>query len=205
MKDDTRQLILEAGGQEFLDKGFAEASLRHIARQAGVTTGAIYGHYADKAALFRALVEPAASAFHTQFITVQQTFSALPAQEQVQAMNVYTSSALLDMLDYVYDHFDAFHLIICCAAGTEYEHYIDTLVDIEVESTRTFLGVMATQGITPEPLTEDLMHIMASAYFSAVFETVAHRMDREAAKAYVKQITRFFQAGWQALLHVPGE
>lgn len=205
MKDDTRLLILEAGKQEFLEKGFADASLRHIARQAGVTTGAIYGHYADKAALFRALVEPAASAFHDEFIAVQQTFSTLPPHEQVQSMNVYTSASLMTMLDYVYDHFDAFRLIICCAAGTAYEHYIDTLVDIEVKSTRTFLDVMLTQGLTPEPLTEDLMHIMASAYFSAVFETVAHSMDREAAKAYVKQITRFFQAGWQALLHVPEE
>ena len=41
-------------------KGFKNASLRSIAQAAGVTTGAIYGYYPDKAALFDALVsEPA--------------------------------------------------------------------------------------------------------------------------------------------------
>lgn len=42
----TLNLIQRAARQEFLEKGFRSASLRNIARAAGVTTGALYGYYA---------------------------------------------------------------------------------------------------------------------------------------------------------------
>ena len=37
--------ILNSAKAEFLEKGFKDASLRNIAKQAGVTTGAIYGYF----------------------------------------------------------------------------------------------------------------------------------------------------------------
>lgn len=46
--------LLEAGKKVFLEMGFRDASLRKIASQLGVTTGAIYRYYTDKEALFDA-------------------------------------------------------------------------------------------------------------------------------------------------------
>lgn len=51
----TLQMILSAAIQEFLEKGFTSASLRNIAKKAGVTTGALYGYYDSKEDLFEAL------------------------------------------------------------------------------------------------------------------------------------------------------
>ena len=48
----TLQNILEAGKEEFLEKGFKSASLRNIVKTAGVTTGAFYGYFSGKEALF---------------------------------------------------------------------------------------------------------------------------------------------------------
>ena len=53
----TQERILEAARAEFLDKGFRTASLRTIVKTAGVTTGALYGYYDSKEALFDALVK----------------------------------------------------------------------------------------------------------------------------------------------------
>ena len=47
---------------EFLDKGFLGASLRQIVKNAGVTTGAFYGYFSSKEALFASIVEPHAKA-----------------------------------------------------------------------------------------------------------------------------------------------
>ena len=41
----TQERILSAAMDEFLQRGFRSASLRSIAKTAGVTTGAFYGYY----------------------------------------------------------------------------------------------------------------------------------------------------------------
>ena len=48
----TQTRILAAAKTEFLEKGFRNASLRTIVKLAGVTTGAFYGYYSNKEALF---------------------------------------------------------------------------------------------------------------------------------------------------------
>lgn len=53
----TRQSILNAAEQVFLDKGVARASLEEIARTANVTRGAIYWHFRNKTDLFEAMLQ----------------------------------------------------------------------------------------------------------------------------------------------------
>ena len=197
---DTQSRILLEGKNEFLEKGFRDASLRNIARKAGVTTGAIYGYYTDKKALFDALVSGAATALKNDFISVQQKFSSLPTDRQATNMYDFTGEALQKFLDFVYENFDAFKLIICCSAGTEYESFVDSLVEIEMESTRRFLDDMHAGGYPLRTVSDNLIHILANAYFSAVFETVAHDMSKEEADKYMSNLTEFFNAGWDAIL-----
>jgi len=54
--EQTRCAILEAAETLFLEKGVAHTSLEHIARHAGVTRGAVYWHFANKADLFNAML-----------------------------------------------------------------------------------------------------------------------------------------------------
>lgn len=53
----TREIILDAAETTFLAQGVSRTTLAHIAQAAGVTRGAIYWHFEDKAALFDALLE----------------------------------------------------------------------------------------------------------------------------------------------------
>ena len=55
----TRDSILDAAEQVFLTQGVSHTTLQHIATAAGLTRGAIYWHFEDKAALFNALMERA--------------------------------------------------------------------------------------------------------------------------------------------------
>ena len=74
----TLNHILLASMEEFSDKGFLGASLRQIVKKAGVTTGAFYGYFSSKEALFAALVEPHAAALMGKFMEAQTTFAELP-------------------------------------------------------------------------------------------------------------------------------
>ncbi len=51
----TRERIVDAAEQVFYRRGIARATLEGIAREAGVTRGAVYWHFADKVELFIAV------------------------------------------------------------------------------------------------------------------------------------------------------
>lgn len=53
--EETRQRIICAAEHVFYDKGVSETTLEDVAREAGVTRGAIYWHFANKTELLLAL------------------------------------------------------------------------------------------------------------------------------------------------------
>lgn len=54
---DTRDRILDAAAHVFARKGYQAASLDEVAREAGLTKGAIYWHFRSKGDLFFALLD----------------------------------------------------------------------------------------------------------------------------------------------------
>ncbi|MCE8012646.1 MULTISPECIES: TetR family transcriptional regulator [Halomonadaceae] len=52
----TREALLDAAEEVFLEKGVARTSLEQIARHAGMTRGAVYWHFKNKADLFQAML-----------------------------------------------------------------------------------------------------------------------------------------------------
>lgn len=53
-KQETRRRILAAAGRDFRKQGFSLAGIDGLARGAGVTSGAFYGHFRSKVEAFRA-------------------------------------------------------------------------------------------------------------------------------------------------------
>ncbi|SOE09930.1 TetR family transcriptional regulator [Hoeflea halophila] len=55
--DMTRKALVKAARELFIEKGYGEAGTPELVRAAGVTRGALYHHFEDKQALFRAVAE----------------------------------------------------------------------------------------------------------------------------------------------------
>src|SRR5262249_26871130 len=53
----TREQVLRAALHVFSTQGYAASTLEGIAQEAGVTRGAVYGHFAGKAELYHTLVQ----------------------------------------------------------------------------------------------------------------------------------------------------
>ena len=198
----TLERIHEAAKCEFLEKGFQAASLRNIVKRAGVTTGAFYGYYDSKEELFAALVDKQANYVLELFCNTIDDFEKLPGQTQTEQMTDTSVVCLEKMLDYIYDNYDAFKLLIECAEGTAYADFVHQLVVREGDSTFTYIQTLAKMGCHVEPLNKNLIHIIASALFSGIFEVIVHDMPKEEAREYISQFHRFYTAGWSELLNV---
>jgi AcrR family transcriptional regulator len=60
--DSTRRALLDAGFALFGERGYADVGVDELCAQAGVTSGALYHHFGNKAGLFRAAYEELTSA-----------------------------------------------------------------------------------------------------------------------------------------------
>ena len=196
----TLEKIQQAALAEFLDKGFLGASLRQIVKNAGVTTGAFYGYFSSKEALFNAIVEPHAAALMGRFMEAQTTFAELPEKEQPEHMGLESGRCVDWMVDYICAHREPVKLLLCCAEGTSYEHFVHNMVEVEVEYTQSYMEVLRRLGRDIPVLDKSLCHIIASGMFNGIFEIVVHDMPRDQAMRDVDQLRAFYTAGWSKLM-----
>ena len=197
---DTLERIQHAALEEFSEKGFLGASLRQIVKNAGVTTGAFYGYFSSKEALFAAIVEPHATALMGRFMEAQTDFAELPEEEQPAHMGESSSRYVEWMVDYICQHREPVKLLLCRAEGTSYEHFIHNMVEVEVDSTLQYMDVLRRLGKDIPRLNRSLCHIIASGMFNGLFEIVIHDMPREQAFQDVAQFRSFYTAGWLNLM-----
>lgn len=194
--------ILESAKKEFLSCGFEKASTNVICKNAGVTSGALYKRYSGKDELFRALVFPVADRFKSALKKEQDSFHSLSNEEkETAALGPELQAG--DFVDYIYENFDTFKLLISCAKGSSYECYLDELVDIIVDSTICFMKETGHEAIIQGRIaTPETIHILINSYLYGFFEPVTHCMSREKAKIYVEQLKYFFDVGWADILQL---
>jgi len=197
----TQKNILEVAAEEFMAKGFQKASLREIVRKAGVTTGAFYGYYDSKEAIFDALVKEHAENLIGIYKKSLSDFENLPAEKQTNSIGLYSSESIVAMYKYAYENIQAFRLIIKCSAGTKYEHFIHDFAVSEIESTHNFYKVLEKQGMQPLEMSPFTEKVVINGMFASFFELLMKDISQEEGVKCVKELYSFFEAGWRRFLH----
>lgn len=197
--------ILASAKEEFLEKGYSDASLRTIAAKADTTTGSIYSRYKDKEGLFGAIVDPVAEHLIELFLETQEHFHALEASRQNEMMEECLSVGMLRMVDDIYDHFEEFQILLDASHGTRYTDFVERLVDIETEYTYKYMEAVQVQNETSQLVTEDFIHIMTHAMIESVFEIVRHKMGKEQAYKYVDMLEKYHYGGWNTIFQYDGQ
>ncbi len=189
--------ILSYAEKEFMEKGFMDASLRDIAKYCKVSTSSIYTRFGDKAGLFEAVVSPVIDELNSWYTGKQEEFHQTNANIQVRDMFVYSDDKIYWFLDYIYDHISIFQLLTLKSEGTKYSSFINDFVDTDVKYTVKFIQTTGSDVISSGRITPELLHILSSALYAGIFETVMHNMSREDAHIHVKKLRRFFVCGWK--------
>lgn len=195
----VQERILQCAIEEFLEKGYTEASLRTIADKAETSTNSIYVRFRDKEGLFSAIVEPVADEFMANFLKIQETFHSFDREVQREEMGEFSSREMLKMIDYIYDHFDRFRLLLDASYGTRYHNFVDSLVAVEEEYTYKWMEVTGFQTEIEGAMTRELYHMVVTSYFEGIFEVIRHNISREDAKKYIVMLGKYHHAGFRAI------
>lgn len=200
--EETQRNILETAKRHFLSDGLTGASLRNIVKDAGLTTGAFYKYYPTKEALFDALTDPYLERLYEIYDQVVAEFEKLSADDQTKNMASISDEGMEQMLDYVYDHYDNFKLLLKCGDSGKYENFIHSMVDREIKSSHRYLEKMKEEGVEVPLVDDSLMHMIYTGFFSSIFQIIEHDIDRITAKENIKQLKQFNIGGWERLWNV---
>lgn len=199
---ETQRNILETAKTHFLSDGLTGASLRNIVKDAGLTTGAFYKYYPTKEALFDALTDPYLEHIYEIYDQVIAEFEKLSADDQTKNMASISDEGMEEMLNYVYDHYDNFKLLLKCGDSGKYEDFIHGMVAREIKSSHRYLEKMKEEGVEVPVVDDSLMHMIYTGFFSSIFQIIEHDIDRITAKENIKQLKQFNIGGWERLWNV---
>lgn len=192
--------LIECAKAEFLEKGFNDASLRTIAKNADTSTNSIYVRFGDKAGLFDAIVKPHYETVMNRYIKTQTEFQDLPADVQYNSVGKQSGDCLHDILVYCYAHLDEMRLILTRSDGTKYAGMVDKMAAIEVQATHAYLQTTEKAGYEMKRIDLHLEHIIATGMFNTFFELVIHDMPFDEAEIYLKEMRDFYTAGWMKIM-----
>lgn len=193
--------LLECAKEEFLRNGYENASLRVIAEKAGSSKGAIYIRYPDKESLYRALTQPVTDGFCELLKELLSGFESMSPKNQKEQLNSYGNDGFNRLVDYIYDNFEGFQILLTSGESEIAQEFIHDIVEIDTACTLQYIEKTKNDAISSGRLTAELAHLLSSAFYTGVFEVVIHNMEKEDAQRYIQSMNRFYNAGWNTIFN----
>ena len=189
--------IIAAAKAEFMEMGFDKSSMRSISKRCGMTAAGIYRHCIDKEDLFDQIVAPAVDRINAWLDAhVARYVNAVRHEEHVQ----WRDSEIDMMREIIYPNMEEYHLLLAKSQGSKYENFLHDLTEQQQEQLLKYLPMLKAQGYAVREMDPKELHLLLSAYTTALFEPVIHNYSVEEALRCLTTIEAFFVPGWKLLL-----
>ena len=185
-RENSKELIIRAGKQEFLKYGYKGASLRNICKQAGVTTGAFYFQFENKEQLLDEILRP-----------VITYFSAMVQKSTMEEFEGESSSADGDeqMLEMLWNYKEECQILLEGTAGTAYEKVFE---EFQEGLRQGFLLFFGKYGISD--VDEKLLDVIVRMRVESYLTIIRKEYTLEETKKLARQIGIYCDAGFEALV-----
>ena len=196
-KSENHIKIIEAARNEFLAAGFEKASMRSIGSRCGLTAAAIYRHCRDKEDLFDQLVAPAVDRVNSWI----EAHIARYVDDIQQKDRAQWHDSEIDMMrEVIYPNMDEYHLLLTKSQGTKYENFLHDLTEKHQEHLMRYIPLLRSQGMFVSDISPSELHILLTAYTTALFEPVVHKYSHDEALRCLDKVEAFFLPGWKQLM-----
>ncbi len=197
----SHEKVKKAIKEEFLEKGYEDASIRSIGARAGMTSAGLYRHYADKEAMFNAMVEPLIVSIKTW--TKRHTDTKFSMVDDGVSNDELFGETFIDMIrEVILPRRDEFILLMTRSNGTKYENFIHDYVEGNQKEFMETLRYLKGKGYQVLDVSEEEIHMLLSAYLTACFEPIIHDFDDEKVDKYLNTVHEFFMPGWLRIMGV---
>ncbi len=197
----SHEKVKKAVKEEFLEKGFEDASIRSIGARAGMTSAGLYRHYADKEAMFNAMVEPLIESIKEW--TRRHTNRKNAILEGDVSDDKLFDENFIDMVkEVILPRRDEFILLISRSAGTKYENFVHDYVEDNQKEFLKAIRYLKEKGYQTSELGEEELHMLLSAYLTACFEPIIHDYDDTKVIKYLNTVQEFFMPGWLKIMGI---
>lgn len=185
-RENSKELIIRAGKQEFLKYGYKGASLRNICKQAGVTTGAFYFQFENKEQLLDEILRP-----------VITYFSAMVQKSTMEEFEGESSSADGDeqMLEMLWNYKEECQILLEGTAGTAYEKVFEELQEGLRQGFLLFFGKYGISDVD-----EKLLDVIVRMRVESYLTIIRKEYTLEETKKLARQIGIYCDAGFEALV-----
>jgi len=178
----TQRALVAAARRLWGERGYAEVSTPEIAEAAGVTRGAMYHQYADKAALFRAVIEAM-----DQEILERLEASVVAAQPKTPADTMH---AMADAWLYIAREPEVRQLMLLDAPSViGWREYREMSQNNSVEAAEALLKAAVEAGqLRPQPLRPLALVLLGALEEAAMY--VAGAEDADQAGEEIRVVIR---------------
>lgn len=200
-KTASHERIVSAAMREFQEKGFEQASMKAVADAVGMTSAALYRHFENKQDMFATLVQPAVDALNDwkeKHVAASYDVLEQGNSDSMWAFDSDNNDVSL-VLNVMYQQPEAFRLLFCCASGTPYGTLVHDMIEECTDEMMDFLQNCKARGISARKVQRDEMHMLVSAYCTALIQPIEHGYDKADAKRYLKTMIDFFTPGWRMI------
>ncbi|MCR5665263.1 MAG: TetR/AcrR family transcriptional regulator [Eubacterium sp.] len=196
-KTRTHIRVLEAARKEFLEKGYEKASIRAIGESAGITSAGLYRHCKDKEDLFCQVVQPALDALHEWIANhIKNSYESI---EKHEYMGLEHQTEIDLVREAVIPYCVEYKLLLTKSGGTRYENFFHDMITEHEKKMQIGLEVMRQYGFDVKELSHEELHIIISAYMTALFEPIVRDYEPDKIEHYLDTVEKFFMPGWHEL------
>ncbi len=183
MNNEVKRRLLFSSKKEFLEKGYHQASLRTICKNADVTTGALYFFFKDKEDVFASLVEEPLNKIKEEIKNHYQK-ELLDGGDFDYLDDLVVAEKIVRLM---YEYYDEMQLLLCKSQGSRFENVIDDFVAITEKQYRQLFK---------NTINNDMMfHWLAHMHVDVFVFMITHERDVEKAVNSILPIMQYLFKG----------
>lgn len=196
LKDDKYRSILRAARKEFILRGFKDASMRTIAKDANVGLSNIYNYFTNKDEIFLEIVSPARDDL---FAFVKDKHTEKYIDFNFMSTRAYQEETMDVYIQLLMKYKEEIRLLLFYSQGSTMENFRETLTEYLTDVSNNHKAIVKNHYPQVQEVSSFFTHTLCAFMVSIVGEIVTHDMEKHKIREFFREYFRFQIAGWREL------